>query len=272
MRPTVTPLSPTNHDVTPADLFAVLATMVDLGRGPHPLQRIVEESGIPRRTTRAALDQLIEAQLCKATTGMPSHYETGVQAVEATSRGLTQALPGVHTGYRDDLRTLQQRTGHVALLHGYLTIPSLRICTDLCAGDRRDFEQQVKANPAAAERLSKAPLHEDAAGKVIAAHLQSPHSIELQRIRHHGYALTAAPLAGWTLLSVPVYARGGEGPTSLQRGYTVAGAVSLLVSGPIDPNGVPAQWLDELWNTATQLEQSAPDQAATHHTHVRRAV
>lgn len=274
MRSTVTPLSPLDHDAGPADLFTVLATMVDLGRGPHPLQRIVEESGVPRRAARAALDQLAEARLCKPTAGMPGHFEACVQPVEPSSRRRMQALPGVHSDYRDDLRTLQQRTGHVAVLHGYLALPALRICTDLCIGDRSDFEQQIKADPAAAENLSRAPLTVDAAGKVIGAHLESsPQSIELQRIRSHGYALTPAPLAGWHLLSVPVYVPHGDRPTILSSGHAVAGAVSLLVSGPIDPHGgVPAPWLDELWHAAEQLAHSTAGLRPSHRAHVLHAV
>lgn len=266
MQSTVTPLNPHADKPSPADSLAVLATMVDLGKGPLTLGEIADESEIPRSSVRAALKALTQSGLCTVSGGTPAHYKLLVQPADTTSHTRVRALPSAPTAYREELRALQQRTHCPVLLHSYLALPPQRLCIDLIADQR--IEQALKAAPEAANQLRAAPLDVDAPGKVIAAHLAlSAPTIELQRIRSRGFDLSPAPIAGSTLLSVPVYARAEQ---LAARGPQVAGAVSLLVSGPLGPNGVPAPLLEHLHHTATELTQRAAP-AASHVSRLRIA-
>jgi len=249
-------------------LYQVLATMANLGRGPHSIQALTRHTGLARPAVRHELEGMVEAGLCTVSTAMPGHYELTMRVVGTKSTWLLHALPTVEAYTHDQLRDLHQATGQVVLLHSHTLLPPVRICVDHYHGDRGDFMEQLAAHPTADARLRQAPLGADAPGLVIKAHLDpsTPQHTSLQRIRTAGYAITKAALPGWSLLSVPVHAS----PASLGlwelTGIGVAGAVSLAVPTPdLDPNLIP--WLNQLERAALEL---APPEGGCHPSFMHR--
>ncbi|MFF4283189.1 hypothetical protein ACFY0Z_30955 [Streptomyces kronopolitis] len=235
--------------------YQVLATLLTLGRGPHAVQTVADHCGLSNQAVRQELNAMVDAELCTRATTMPGHYELTTPVVGTDSSWLMHALPTVEAYTHDELRALHQNTGHVVLLHSHTLLPPVRLCLDHYKGDRTDFTQQLTAHPDAAARLRQAPLGTDAPGMVIKAHLGTarPTSAALQRIRTAGYATSAAPLPGWTLLSVPIRST----PSALglwELGTAgVAGAVSLALPTP-DPGPHLTALLNELQRTALELE------------------
>lgn len=254
--------------------YRVLATLLTLGRGPHATQTIAEHAGLSHPEVRQDLNAMAAAELCTRSTAMPGHYELTVPVVGTDSTWLMHALPTVEAYAHDELRALHQATGQVVLLHSHTLLPPVRLCLDHYSGSRTDFMEQLTADPSAAARLRQAPLAADAPGLIIKAHLNTapPPSAALQRIRTAGYAITAAALPGWSLLSVPVHATPATHGLWELTGIGVAGAVSLAVPTPdLDPHLTPL--LNELWRTALELTPAQDDNRSprARHPYVRRA-
>ncbi|MFI1203438.1 hypothetical protein ACH4VR_29075 [Streptomyces sp. NPDC020883] len=265
----------TTHNTTPQTSqshqpYQTLKAMLALGRGPHAIKTIADHAKLDRETIRQELNAMVEAGLCTRSTAMPGHFELTVPVVGTDSMWLLHALPTVDPYIRDQLRTLHQATGHVVLMHGHTLLPPVRLALDHYSGTRTDFLEQLDSHPTAAGRLRQAPLGVDAPGLVIKAHLDrsSPATSELQRIRTAGFAISEAPLPGWSLLSVPVHAS----PQSLGlwelTGIGVAGALSLVVPTPdLDPH--LHTLLNELDRIALYLAPS--DSGSCHAPYVRHA-
>lgn len=238
--------------------YQVLTTLFTLGPGPHSLKTIADHSGLGHDVIREELSAMAGAGLCTRSATKPPTYELASPTASA-STWLLHALPSIETvlHLRGELRALHQETGQAVLMHSHTMLPRIRLCLDYYIGDRLDFLQQVSAHPDAAAILRQAPLTEDAPGQVIMAHLDrmSPGSLELRRIRQNGYAISAAPLPGWSLLSVPVHSTAERGLWEL-TGAVVAGAVTLAVpTADLGPRNL-VSWLNALHRTALELTPS----------------
>ncbi|MFF7415402.1 IclR family transcriptional regulator [Streptomyces lydicus] len=246
--------------------YKPLAAMLHRGPGPHGLSDLAARTGLPRLELRGHLAAMTKAGLCTATPGMPGYYELAMPAPADDASWLVHALPGTPDTHADPLRELHRSTGQPVLLHSHILLPTaLRLCVDFQADEAPDFLQQMATHPNAAGRLKQARLDADAPGLVIRAHLDTfqPATAELQRVRTHGYAVTAAPLPGWSLLSVPVH-RPPEDLGLLEYARPpIAGALSLVVRTPdLDAHHLP--WLTALHHGSRSLSHTMqPTPAAT---------
>ncbi|MGW9047665.1 hypothetical protein ACWGQL_34720 [Streptomyces lydicus] len=151
---------------------------------------------------------------------------------------------------RHRLRELHEATGQPVLLHAYVRLPTpTRLCVDFCSDNAPGFREQLTTHPDAAGRLRQDPLGTDAPSKVIRAHLAParPVATELECVRERGYALTAAPLPGWSLLSVPVHRAAVELELPEDGGPRHVGALSLVTRTPDSDTALHS------WLTALQL-------------------
>lgn len=245
--------------------YQVLTTMVTLGPGPHSMKTIAEHSGLAREVIGEELAAMQDAGVCVGSGDRLMSYELTGPAARVASGWLLHALPDVDTTLqlKEELRALHESTGQAVLMHGHTMLPPIRLCLDYFVGQRHDFLQQLSANPEAAAALRRAPLADDAPGLAIMAHLATtpPGSPQLRRIRQNGYATSASPLPGWSLLSVPILSTPELGMWEL-TGSAVAGAVTLAVPTPdLGPSNL-THWLNELQHTALYLAPSYHDYAA----------
>lgn len=242
--------------------YQVLTALVILGAGPHTLKTIADHSGLNRGVLHKELGAMVDAGLCVNSGNKLPTYELTGQATRVASVWLLHALPTVETTLhlKEELRALHEATGQAILMHSHIMLPPIRLCLDYFIGQRHDFLQQLSATPDAAEKLRQAPLADDAPGLVIMAHLPTtpPGSPDLRRIRQSGYATSASPLPGWSLLSVPVLSTPELGLWELS-GSVVAGAVTLAVpTHDLGPSTLTS-WLNELQRTALYLAPSYQD-------------
>ncbi|MEU5239747.1 hypothetical protein ACH4UR_25165 [Streptomyces lydicus] len=252
--PTVTPL---HRELPPEAVnpYKPLVAMLHRGPGPHGLADLAARTGLTPLELRSHLAAMTKAGLCTATPGMHGHYELSVPTPADDAGGLVHALPGAADAHADPLRELHRSTGQPALMHSHILLPTpLRLCVDFHADVAPAFLQQLATHPDAAGRLKQGRLDADAPGMVIRAHLDpfEPANAELQQVRARGYAATAAPLPGWSLLSVPVH-RAPEDLALPDYGRPlIAGALSLVVRTPdLEPN--LRSWLTALQHSARSL-------------------
>lgn len=243
---------PSDEDLNP---YKPLAAMIARGPGPHSVPDLVERTGLPRPELRLYLKAMTQTGLCAATPGMPGHFELIVPFAGDGASWLVHALPSAPPEERNHVRELHEATGQIALMHGHVLLPvPLRILVDIWGGEASSFLKQLTTHPDAAGRLNQAALDVDAPGLVIRAHLDpfQPTSDELQRIRASGYAVTAAPLPGWSLLSVPVHRAPEQLRLPEYSRDLIAGALSLVVR-TTDLDAHLSQWLPALQHSARAL-------------------
>ncbi|MGW6795665.1 hypothetical protein [Streptomyces chartreusis] len=266
-------LQPDEAERTPEALrsYHVFKTLLGMGPGPHPMRRIVEQTGLPRGVVRRRLNAMREAGLCCPTPGHPGHHELTTAVWGADGERLLHALPGVQARSRRYLTALQQQTGQIVFMHGHMLLDSpVRLCVE-CRGDSRpDFARELAAHPTAAGRLRQAPLSADAPGLAILAHLDDTRPLpgDLQTIRTHGHATSPSALPGWSFLSVPLHAAPATtGPEGAAGSARVVGAVSLLARISDLERHIDA-WLPPLRHgvrslpaPATRPEDDAPSSA-----------
>ncbi|MCZ1012080.1 helix-turn-helix domain-containing protein [Streptomyces lydicus] len=255
------PVVPLFREASPADLnpYRPLAAMLTRGPGPHSLPDLVERTGLPRPELRRYLTAMTQTGLCAAVRGMPGHYELAARVTADDTSWLVHSLPAAPAEERNHVRELHEATGQVALMHGHVLLPvPLRIWVDVWGAEASGFLKQLTAHPDAAGRLRQAPLDIDAPGLVIRAHLDpfQPTSDELQSVRAKGYAVTAAPLPGWSLLSVPVHHAPEQVGLPDYGRHQIAGALSLVVPTQ-DLDAHFAQWLAALQHSARSLSHTA---------------
>ncbi|MGW2421334.1 helix-turn-helix domain-containing protein [Streptomyces sp. NPDC001709] len=207
--------------------YGVLRAMIRLGHGPHQPRDIVEVCGLPRRLVYRRLQQLIEAGLVRRSPGLYGHYELVPLALHI-HRGQSLIAPVSGAAeVQSVLESLHAETGEVVMFHAFLSLGATRVCTDL-VGESLALRRAVLRDPAGASALREAPLHSDAPGRVILAHMAGPDADqpEFKVIRQTGIARSAAPLPGWNWVSAAVPPQSGTTPEAVSP---ISGAVSLLV-------------------------------------------
>lgn len=196
--------------------YRVWRAMVALGPGPHALDSVMRLSGLPRTSAHRMLQSGVRE-------GVFDYVDHGLYALTGAAQptvDTVRALPEMPAKPSYELVRLQRRTSQVALLFSQLLAgaPS-RLCVELTYGQRADFLHCLTEAEDAPSRLRHSPLHADAAGMAIQAHLDpsQPVGEQLRLIRSQGYAQSQSPLPGWEMLASPVW-----------RGNTLVGAVALL--------------------------------------------
>ncbi|MFF2619756.1 helix-turn-helix domain-containing protein [Kitasatospora sp. NPDC058046] len=197
--------------------YRVLQTLIELGPGPHALAEVMAHSGL----TRSTAHRILQSGVRTHTFVQPTYgtYSIAHPSITGHSRDALTALPASSSAISEELAHLQRRTNQVVALHSHLLLGTpCRICVDIVDGKRHDFAAAL-ATSDAGPALRRAPLHQDAAGLVMLASLDdlSAGNAVLRRIKIQGYARTPSPVAGWEMLSVPLW-----------RGSVLVGSVSLL--------------------------------------------
>ncbi|MEU9127801.1 helix-turn-helix domain-containing protein [Kitasatospora sp. NPDC048540] len=238
----------TDHSSSAARAYQVLRALLELGPGAHPLSDVITSSGLPR----SSVHRILQSGVHTGTYTQPKygHYAVAPTPQQAASSDFLTALPARSPAISEELGHLQRRTGQVAAIHSQLLIGvPTRVCVEVAHGRRSDFAAALSAEAGAAFR--QAPLHVDAAGLVILANLDDGAASApiLRRIRIQGHAVTRAPLAGWSMLSVP-----------LRRGNILVGSISLLA---------PEAHLARRTERITDVTMDAAAAMARHLEHVR---
>ncbi|MFJ6771249.1 helix-turn-helix domain-containing protein [Kitasatospora sp. NPDC091257] len=197
--------------------YRVLQALIELGPGAHTLAEVMAHSGL----TRSTAHRILQSGVRTHTFVQPTYgtYSIAHPSVTGHRQDALTELPASSPAISEELAHLQRRTNQVVALHSHLLLgmPS-RICVDIADGKRHDFAAAL-ATSNAGPVLRRAPLHHDAAGLVMLASLDdlSAGNAVLRRIKIQGYARTPSPVAGWEMLSVPLW-----------RGSVLVGSVSLL--------------------------------------------
>lgn len=208
---------PDHSPRTAADrAFRLLRALGALGPGAHSLDALTRLTGLARSTAHRILQSAVrEGAVLQRGYGQ---YQLAPSSATPPAGHLPH-LPASLESLRAELAALRKRAGQAAFLHVPVMLrPPLRV--SLCGSHEPGGElESALADSDRAGLLFRAPLHADAAGLVLLAHLPggAPHDPVLERIRALGHARTPSALAGWDLVSAPV-----------RRGGATVAAVSLL--------------------------------------------
>lgn len=234
--------------------YWVLQALIELGPGSHTLAEVMAHSGL----TRSTAHRILQSGVRTHTFVQPTYGTYAIAHPSATghSQDALTALPASSPAISEELAHLQRRTNQVVALHSHLLLgaPS-RICVDIADGNRHDFAAAL-ATSDAGPVLRRAPLHQDAAGLVMLANLDdlSAGNAVLRRIKIQGYARTQSPVAGWEMLSVPLW-----------RGSVLVGSISLLA-----PDAYLQRRADRLADTT--MDTAAALSRRLEHTRTQRQI
>ncbi|MDT9682184.1 helix-turn-helix domain-containing protein [Streptomyces sp. TRM76323] len=183
------------HDKEPERVsdraFRVLGAMREMGRGPHPLRSIVHRSALSRSTVQRVITSGLRAGVIR----QPRHGHYALAAQLDADGAPPQPSAAAH----HVLRALADRLGHTVSLHtAVLADVPMQMCTGYAEAPRGVSLRSAVGRPR--------PLHADAAGRAVLAHLALPHPCpeERHRVRTRGWAASPGPVRGTRMIAAPV--------------------------------------------------------------------
>lgn len=230
---------------------AVLHALLQLGPGPHKARDITARTTMSADEVRRRLLQLFNAKVCYR----PRHGYWELRPLTDTSTNTPGIVHPSTTPLLDAallLEDLHSRTQQAVLLHTYSPVTGERLCVAAAGAHDMRLRRELAFTAGATERLRRAPLDSDAPGLVMLANLagyETPLREDLRRIRTTQVALTASPLPGWVLVSVPLRRLPGA-PAIPGAEPRVVAAVSILA--PDHAQGDPLIAYGRLMRNAVQ--------------------